>query len=96
MYLGYSTTLNQFSSVQLYSRVKLFVIPWTAVHQASLSITNSWSLLKLISIELVMPSNHLILCQHYVHLKPDGLLNLENGGREGYYCIWWKLTFPKK
>ena len=62
MYLGYSTTLNQFSSVQLYSRVKLFVIPWTAVHQASLSITNSQSLLKLMSIKSVMPSNHLILC----------------------------------
>ena len=44
------------------SRVQLFVIPWTAVHQASLSINNSWSLLKLMSIESVMPSNHLILC----------------------------------
>ena len=48
--------------VQLFSRVQLFVIPWTAAHQASLSITNSWSLLKLMSIELVMPSNHLIFC----------------------------------
>ena len=46
--------------VQLLSRVRLFVTPWTAVHQASLSITNSWSLLKLTSIELVIPSNHLI------------------------------------
>ena len=51
-----------FSSVQLLSRLWLFVTPWTAVHQASLSITNSQSLLKLISVELVMPSNHLILC----------------------------------
>ena len=51
-----------FSSVQSLSRVWLFATPWTAAHQASLSITNSWSLLKLISIELVMPSNHLILC----------------------------------
>ena len=50
------------SSVQLLSRVQLFVIPWTATRQASRSITNSWSLLKLMSIELVMPSNHLILC----------------------------------
>ena len=49
------------SSVQLLSCVHLFTTPWTAAHQASLSITNSWSLLKLISIELVMPSNHLIL-----------------------------------
>ena len=47
---------------QALSRVLLFVTPWTAAGQASLSITNSWSLLKLISIELVMPSNHLILC----------------------------------
>ena len=52
----------QFSSVQLLSSVQLFVIPWTAAHQASQSITNSWRLLKLMSIESVMPSNHLILC----------------------------------
>ena len=52
----------QFSSVQSLSHVRLFVIPWTAAHQASMSITNSWSLLKLMSIESVMPSNHLILC----------------------------------
>ena len=52
----------QFSSVQLFSHVRLFVTPWTAAHQASLSITNSRSLLKLMSIESVMPSNHLIFC----------------------------------
>ena len=51
-----------FSSVQSLSRVRLFVTPWMAAHQASLSITNSQSLLKLMSIESVMPSNHLILC----------------------------------
>ena len=51
----------RFSSVQSLSRVRLFATPWTAVHQASLSITNSRNLLKLVSIELVMPSNHLIL-----------------------------------
>ena len=50
------------SSVQSLSRVQLFVTPWTVAHQASLSITNSRSLLKLMAIELVMPSNHLILC----------------------------------
>ena len=50
------------SSVQLLSRVQLLTIPWTAARQASLSITNSRSLLKLMSIESVMPSNHLILC----------------------------------
>ena len=53
---------NQFSSIQSLSRVRLFATPWTAASQASLSITNSWSLLKLMSIELVMPSNCIILC----------------------------------
>ena len=52
-----------FSSVQLFSRVWLFATPWTAACQASLSITNSQSLFKLMSIGLVMPSNHLILCR---------------------------------
>ena len=54
---------NNFSSVQSLSRVQLFVPPWTAACQASLAITNSRSLPKLMSIELVMPSNHLILCR---------------------------------
>ena len=53
----------QFSSVQLLSRVWLFATPWTAACQASQSFTNSQSLLNLTSIELVMPSNHLILCR---------------------------------
>ena len=53
----------QLSSVQLLSRVRLFVTPWTAACQASLSIINSKSLLKLMPIESVMPSNHLILCR---------------------------------
>ena len=62
---------SQFSSVQLLSRVQLFVTPWSAAaHQASLSIANSWSLLKLMSIESVMPSNHLILC-HPLLLLPS-------------------------
>ena len=52
----------QFSSVQLLSRVQLFATPWITAHQASLSITNSQSLLRLMSIESVMPSSHLILC----------------------------------
>ena len=52
----------QFSSVQSLSRVRLFATPWTAAHQASLSITSSQSLLKLMSIESVMPLNHLYLC----------------------------------
>ena len=54
---------GQFSSVQLLSHVRLFATPWTTAHQSSLSITNSQSLLKLMSIESMMPSNHLILCR---------------------------------
>ena len=50
-------------SVQSFTHVRLFVTSWTAAHQTSLSITNSWSLLRLMSIESVMPSNHLILCR---------------------------------
>ena len=57
-------------SVQSLSRVRLFVTPWTAARQASLSITNSQSLLKLMSIKSVMPSNHLILC-HPLLLLPS-------------------------
>ena len=53
------------SSVQLFSHVWLFVTPWTTARQASLSITNSQSLLKLMSIDSVMPSNHLILCHTF-------------------------------
>ena len=53
----------EFRSAHLLSRVRLFVTPWTAARQASLSITNSRSLLRLTSIESVMPSNHLILCR---------------------------------
>ena len=59
-----------FSSVQSLSRVWLFAAPWTATHQASLSISNSWSLLKLMSIDLVMPFNCLILC-HPLLLLPS-------------------------
>ena len=61
---------HQFNSFQLLSPVQLFVTPWTAAIQASLSFTNSRSLLKLMSIELVMPSNHLILC-HPLLLLPQ-------------------------
>ena len=57
-------------SVQWLSYVQLFVIPWTAAFQASLSIINSWSLFKLLSIESVMPYNHLILCHPLLLLLP--------------------------
>ena len=60
----------QFSSVQSLSLVQVFETPWTAAHQASLSITNSWSLLKLMSIKSVIPSNHLTLC-HPLFLLPS-------------------------
>ena len=62
--------LRYLSSVQLLSCVQLFATPWTAARQASLSITNSWSLPKLMSIELVMPSSHLILCRPLLLLPP--------------------------
>ena len=61
---------RQFSSVQSLSHVRLFVTPWAAARQASLSITNSRSSLKLMSIESVMPSNHLILCRPLLLLPP--------------------------
>ena len=57
------------SSVELLSCVQLFVTPWTAARQTSLSITNSWSLLKLMSIASVMPSDHLILCISFLLLS---------------------------
>ena len=60
--LHWQHRLSQFSSIQSLSCVRLFATPWTAAHQASLSTTNSWSLLKLMSIKLVMLSNHLIFC----------------------------------
>ena len=68
--LGLKSNASQFSSDQLLRHVRLFATPWTAACQASLSITNSWSLLKLMTIELVMPSNHLILC-HVLLLMPS-------------------------
>ena len=78
----------QFSSVQLLSHVRLFVIPWTAAHQASLSITNTWSLLKLTSIVLVMPSNPLILC-HPLLLLPSIFHSIKVFSKELVLCIRW-------
>ena len=60
---------HQLSSVQSFSHVQLFVTPWTVAHQAFLSITNSWSLLKLMSIQSVMPSNHAILSHTFILLS---------------------------
>ena len=76
------------SSVQLLSRVRLFETPWTAARQASLSITNSWSFLKLMSIELVMPSNHLILCRPLL-LLPSILHSIRVFSNKSVLCIRW-------
>ena len=76
------------SSVQLLSSVQLFANPWTAAHQASLSITNSWSLLKLMSIELVMPFNHLILC-HPLLLLPSIFPGIRVFSNESVLRIRW-------
>ena len=76
----------QFCSVQLLSHVQLFATPWTAARQASLSITNSWSLLKLMSIELVMPSNHLTLC-HPLLLLPSIFPRIRVFSNESARCI---------
>ena len=67
---GYEKLLNQLSSVQSQSYVRLFKTPWIAARQASQFITNSWSSHKLTSIESVMPSSHLILCRHLLLLLP--------------------------
>ena len=75
-------------SVQLLSCVRLFVTPWTAACQASLSTTNSQSLLKLMSIESVMPSNHLILC-HPLLLPPSTFPSIMVFSNESVLCIRW-------
>ena len=75
-------------SVQLLSHVRPFVAPWTAAHKASLSITNYWSLLKLMSIKLVMPSNHLILC-HPLLLLPSTFPSIKVFSSESVLRIRW-------
>ena len=82
----------QWSSVPLLSRVWLSVTPWIAACQASLSITNSQSLLKLMSIESVMPSNHLILC-HPLLLPPIGLSIRVFSNESTLHIRWPKYWF---
>ena len=77
-----------FSSVQLLSCVQLFATPWTAACQAFLSITNSWSLLKFMSIESVVPSNHLILC-HPLLLLPLNFPSISTFSNESVLHIRW-------
>ena len=78
----------QFGSVQSLSHVRLFVTPWTAAHQASLSITNSQSLLKFMSIESVMPSNHLILCRPLLY-PPSIFLSIRVFSNKSVLQIRW-------
>ena len=83
------------SSVQSLSRLWLFATPWTAARQASLSISNSWSLLKLMAIELVMPSNHLILC-HPLPLLPSIFPSIRVFSNESVLHRWpkyWSFSF---
>ena len=84
LWLGWSLV----AVVHSLSRVRLFVIPWTATHQASLSITNSWSLLKLMSIASVTPSNHLILCRPLL-LAPSIFPSIRVFPNESVLCIRW-------
>ena len=79
------------NSVQLLSHVRLSATPWTAARQSSLSITNSRTLLKLMSIKLVMPSNHLILC-HSLLLLPSIFPSIRVFSNESVLCMRW----PKK
>ena len=82
------SSIFQFISLQSLSHVRLFVTPWTAAHQASLSITNSQSLPKLMSIESVMPSNHLILC-HPLFLLPSIFPSIRVFSNESALHIRW-------
>ena len=81
-------------SVPLLTHVRLFVAPWTAAHQASLSITNSQSLLKLMSIKLVMPSSHLVC---HPLLLPSVFPSIRIFSSESVLCIWrpkyWSFSF---
>jgi len=96
MCLVISVWITCFSSVQSLSRVWLFATPWTAAHQASLSITNSWSLPKPMSIESVMPSSHLILC-HPLLLLPSIFPSIRVFSHESALHIrwpkYWSFTF---
>ena len=80
--------MRKFSSVQSLSRVQRFVTPWTAAHQASLSITNSRSLPKLMSIESVTPCNHLVFCRPLL-LLPSIFPSIKVFSNESVFCIRW-------
>ena len=86
-YLNYNPMFSV-QSVQSLSRVQLFVTPWIAAHQASWSITNSWTLLKPMSIESVMPSSHLILCCP-LQLLPPIPPSIRVFSNESILCMRW-------
>ena len=79
---------SSLKSSELLSRVRLFATPWTAAHQASLSTTNSWSLPKLMSIQPVVPSNHLILC-HLLLRLPSIFTSIRVCSNESVLYIRW-------
>ena len=87
--LGTLWCCTTISSVQLLSCVRLFVTPWTSARQASLSITNSWSSPKPMSIVSVMPSNHLILCRPLL-LLPSIFHSITIFSNESALCIRWQ------
>ena len=93
---GIDKVWDSVSSVQLLSRVRLFVTPWTAACQASLSITNSRSSLRLVSVELVMSSNHLILCCPLL-LPPSNFPSIRVFSNESVLHIrwpkYWSISF---
>ena len=93
---GNTTTPNLLSSVQLLSCVRIFVTPWTAARQASLFITNPWSPPKSMSIESVMPSNHIIICRPLL-LLPSIFLSIRVFSNESALHIrrpkYWSFSF---
>ena len=86
--VGVEICRQRFSSVQWLRRVQLIVTPWTETHQASLSITNPWSLLKLMSIEALMPSNHFIFCRPLL-LLPSVVPSIRAFSKESVLLIRW-------
>ena len=96
MFQSVDTFQSTFSSLESLSHVQLFVTPWTAARQPSLSFTNSWSLLKLMLIESVMPNNHLILCRPLL-LVPSVFPSIKVFSNESVLHIrcpsYWSFSF---
>ena len=96
LWVKFPDSIKEFGSVQLLSRIQIFAALWTAAHQTSLPVTNSQSLLKLMSIESVMPSNHLILCRPLL-LQSSIFPSISVYSNESALCIrcpkYWSFTF---